>query len=286
MVRRTLAVLGTLALVVGGLLLIPGSSDVAAAGKKPVKKPLAKFPHDPEAAEVDLFEGMEAGQLAVQLIHQNSMVGNVLIQNLTDKPLNVKLPQAAVGVPKHLAQFGGGGGFGGGGLGGGGLGGGGLGGGGLGGGGGFMGGGAGGFGSIPPEAIATVPFHSVCLEHGKPEPTVKSNYTLVPVTRFSDDPALRELLEMVGTGRVDPQAAQAAAWHLTDNLSFEQLAAKSVTSLAGTPPTPYFTRQQLLGASSLLHAAQRRAEDEGPTPVEPSPRGEDVRAERTTASPR
>jgi hypothetical protein len=115
---------------------------------------------------------------------------------------------------------------------------------------------------------------------------VKSNYTLVPVTHFSNDPTLRELLELVGTGRVDPQAAQAAAWHLTDNLSFEQLAAKSVTSLAGTPPTPYFSREQLLGASSLLNAAQRRAEEEGPSPVEPMPRGEGVRAERTTASPR
>lgn len=298
MVRRTIAVLCTLAFLATGAVVLSGTSEVAAAGKKTAKKPLTKLQHDPSATEVDLFAGIEAGQLSAKLIPKNAFGGNVLIENLTDEPLTVKLPEAAVGVPKHLAQFGGGaGGFGGGGLGGGGLGGGGGGqqtgggfgggGGGLGGqgggGGGFFGGGGGGFGSIPAESVASVPFNSVCLEHGKPEPTVRSEYVLVPVETVSNDPILRELLEVVGTGKVDRQAAQAAAWHLTDDMSFEELANKAVVHAGGNPPTPYFTRDQLLGAQTLLSFAKQKSE-ESPKSTEPKPeRPENIRSTRTTA---
>lgn len=300
MVRRSIAVLGAASVAIAAMcLVLSGASSTWAAGKQN-KRPLRKLTYDPNAEEVDLFKGMESGQLKVKLIPQNSFGGNVLIENTTDKTLTVKLPQAAVGVPKHLAQFGGGGfggqgGFGGGqgGLGGGGLGGGGgqqqtgggfggqggFGGGqgGLGGGGGFFGGGA---ASIPPEQIGLIPFNSVCLQHGKPEPTVKAEYVLVPVERFSEDPVLKELLTSVGTGQVDAQAAQAAAWHLTDKMSWDQLANKAVQHTGGAPSTPYFTRAQLLGAQALLAQAQKRAED-NPAPTKPA---EPIRSGRTTAA--
>jgi len=297
MVRRTIAVLCTLAFLATGLVVLPGTSEVAAASKKTAKKPLTKLQLDPNAEEVDLFQGIEDGQLTARLIPKNAFGGNVLIENLTDKPLTVTLPEAAIGVPKHLAQFGGGqGGFGGGGLGGGGLGGGGgqqQTGGGFGGGGGqqgggggggfFGGGGGGGFGSIPAESVASIPFNSVCLEHGKPEPSVRSEYVLVPVETVSNDPILRELLEVVGSGKVDRQSAQAAAWHLTDDMSFEELANKAVVHTGGNPPTPYFTRDQLVGAQALLSFAKQQAE-ESPKSTEPKPeRPENIRSTRTTA---
>ncbi|MDP1796560.1 MAG: hypothetical protein Q8K78_03725 [Planctomycetaceae bacterium] len=297
MVRRSIAVLGAVSVAIAATcLVLSGTSATWAAGKQTAKRPLKKLTYDPNAEEVDLFKGMESGQLKVKLIPQNSFGGNVLIENTTDKPLTVKFPAAMVGVPKHLAQFGGGG-FGGGGQGGfgggqqGGLGGGGgqqqtgggiggqqggFGGGQQGGGGGFFGGGA---ASIPPEQIGSLPFNSVCLQHGKPDPTVKAEYTLVPVEKFSNDPVLKELLATVGTGKVDSQTAQAAAWHLTDKMSWDQLANKALQHTGGAPPTPYFTQAQLFGAQALLAHAKKKAE-ENPTPKTVEP----IRSGRTTAA--
>lgn len=298
MVRRTFAVLSTFALLLAGMALLVPSSEISAAGRK-TKKPLTKLQHDPNAEEVELFEGIENGQLTARLIQKDPFTGNVLIENTTDKPLTVKLPEAVVGVPKHLAQFGGGGfggqgggGFGGGGgLGGGqqgggqqqtgggfGGGGGGLGGGGQGGGGGFFGGGGGGFGSIPPESVASIPLNTVCLQHGKPDPTSRTDYVIVPVDQFSQDPVLHELLKVVGNGQVDHQAAQAAAWHLSDKMSFADLANKSVQHVGGLPPTPYFTAAQLLTADALLRHVREAAKD-APQPEQPR-RPENIRSGR------
>lgn len=121
--------------------------------------------------------------------------------------------------------------------------------------------GGGGFFSIPPEKVIAVSFNSVCLEHGKPEPGPSSKYTIVPISRLSKDPVLHQLLAAVGTGKVDPQAAQAATWHLTDKMSFEELAAKTEEHLGEIASTPYFTRSQLLMAQQLLAQAEARAEE-------------------------
>lgn len=280
MARRPIALLlasglMSLALVVAGT----PSNPLAAANKsdKANKKPIRNPKFDPSARKVDLFDGMNAGDLEVRLIPKDSKQGTVLIENKTDKPLTVKLPEAVVGVPIN-AQFGGmggggmgmgGGGMGGGGMGGGGqqsmgggMGGGGMGGGGMGGGGmGGMGGG-GGFFSIPPEKVVSLTMNAVCLEHGKQEPTSRSRYTLAPVSKFNDDPVLFQLLSKVGTGRVDSQSAQAAAWHLTDKMSFQDLAAKTNETLDGSEPTAYFTPEQLGGARDLLASAAALAADD------------------------
>ena len=281
MVRRSSAALlacCAAVLAVATFGWVPSETSAAGDNKKTTsnKRPIRNPKFDPAAEPVEFFAAIEAGQIEAKLIPRNALGGNVLIENKTDKPLNVKVPEAAVGVPMNF-QFGGQGGFGGGqgGFGGGqqgGLGGGqqqqggGFGGqqGGFGGGGqGFGGGGqgGGGFFSVPPERVISVPFNSVCLEHGKPEPTPSSRYKLVPVEQVSTDPVLYELLTVVGTGKVDSQSAQAAAWHITDKMSFQQLAAKTNTHLGGQAPTPYFTQAQLQGAQQLLALAAKKSEE-------------------------
>ena len=275
MVRRSSAVF--LALFLASIAFVGIGSQFqnlsAANNKAPHKKPIKNPKFNPLGEEVELFAGIESGQIEVTLIPKNALSGNVLIENKTDKPLNVKTPAAVIGVPMHY-QFGGGGGNGGGGGGGGHNGGGGGGGqqssgGGMGGGGGGVGGGGGGGGgfggaegggrySVPAERVVSIPFNSVCLEHGKAEPNSSSRYRLVPVTMLSQSPVLYELLAAVGTGNVDSQAAQAAAWHLTDKMSFQQLAAKPLVRL-GQSPTPYFSRDQLADAQQLLGMATGRA---------------------------
>lgn len=287
MVRRRfpglLVAVCSAAVAMGGVVL---TSETAVAAKKIARKPVVtRTTFDPAAEEVELFAAIEAGQVSARLIPQNARKGNVLFENKTDKPLTIKLPEAVIGVPVTNAQFGGGMGGGMGGMGGGGMGGmggggmggggqqamgGGMGGGGMGGMGGGMGGmggggmggmgGGGGFFSIPPEKVVSIPLQSVCLEHGKAEPTVRSEYILVPVEKFNDDPALFEILSLVGSGTVDSQIAQAAAWHLTDKMSWRDLAMDSNQRLGGLAPEPIFSVRQLMAAQQLLSIAQARAE--------------------------
>ncbi|HAH44401.1 MAG TPA: hypothetical protein DCM07_05985, partial [Planctomycetaceae bacterium] len=121
-------------------------------------------------------------------------------------------------------------------------------------------GGAGcGFFSIPPEKTVSVPYTSVCLEHGKAEPAPRMEYRMVPTEEMVKDPALQELLLLVATGRVNQQAGQAAAWHLADKMSWQELAAKSVKHLGGAAPTPYFNQAELQYASQLVSIAHARA---------------------------
>jgi hypothetical protein len=260
------------------------SASVSAAKK--TSRPITRPKFDPTAERIGLFDGMKDGRLSVKVIMKNSLSGNVLIENTTDKPLTVELPDAVVGV-HTLAQFGGGGlgggggggglGGGGGGLGGGGGGGqssggglggggggGGLGGGGLGGGGGGLGGGGGGGGggffSVPPEKVVRIPMSSVCLEHGKPEPSVRMKYTLVSVEDYTDNKELRELIRMVAKGRLDKQSAQAAAWYLGSRMSWSELANKKVNHIAGR--TPYFSRQTLARAQQIVSVASGRVREQ------------------------
>ncbi|MCH7990157.1 MAG: hypothetical protein IID46_13540, partial [Planctomycetes bacterium] len=129
------------------------------------------------------------------------------------------------------------------------------------GGGGQGGGGGGGFFSIPPEKIIKVEYHAVCLEHGKPEPSPRKTYRIIKVEDYTKDPVLQMLIEMVGTNRIDPQIAQAAAWNLTDKMSWQTLAAKQHKYLGGRRPTPYFSRAQIFRAQQLVAFAVGEAKE-------------------------
>lgn len=262
---RRWALVGALAVS----LAAPGIS--ADSNKEPKRKPIPVQKVDASLDHIDVFEGIEKGVLDVKMIPKDAMGGNLLIENKGDKPLNVDFPAAFIGK-QVLKQFGGQqGGFGGGqqgGIGGGQQGGGQAQGGGLGGGqqggGGFGGGGqqggGGGFFSIPADRIVRVTYRSVCLEHGKPEPNSRMTYRIGKVEEISNDPVLEETLKMVASGQLDPQAGQAATWHITDKMSWEQLAAKSIPHV-GRPATPYFSPETLARARNIHVTAVARAKE-------------------------
>jgi len=130
-------------------------------------------------------------------------------------------------------------------------------------GGGMMGGMGGGMGmmSIPSDKVAQIPLTGVCLNHGKPDPKPKMTYKLVATDTYTSDPVLRELLTMVGTGKLEPSAAQAAVWHQTDHMTWEQLAAKQIEHAGGVPSEPYFSNSELASAQQLVSQAQGRARE-------------------------
>jgi hypothetical protein len=248
-----------------GLAVLSFPIAVHAEGRKEV-----------EAINAGLFEAMDAGHVDVKIIPKDATQANVLIKNLTDKPLELRLPKTFASVP-ILAQMGMGGGMGGmggggmGGMGGGGMGGGGqaggggmggMGGGGMGMGGGGMGGG-GGFMRVPPERMKKLAVTTVCLEHGKPDPNPKMAYKMVPLEQFTDNPEVAVLCEALGYGQVTQNTAQAAAWHLMDGLSWQELAAKNRVESKYTGNIRWFSPIELRTAMAVVREATRIAQQRG-----------------------
>ena len=246
------------------------SASTAQAGSS--KGLIKKLTFDPNAPQIEMFDGIEEGAIDVKMIPKNAEGGNLIVENKTDAPLSVELPAGFVGVPILAQGYGDSGGGGGQGQGGGGQqsvgggGGGGLGGGNQG------GGGGGGFFSIPPEKSVLVPYGSVCLEHGKAEPRPQSNYKIIPIEEYTEDPTLQELIKLVGTGRIHPSVAQLAAWNIANDMSWRELAALKYDRI-GVPDVPQFSRAQLFKAQELVSIAVRKAKerDEEP-PADPKPR--------------
>ena len=229
---------------------------------------------DKNAREVGLFEAMDDGDIEVTFIPKDATQANVIIKNKTDKPLSIKLPEAFAGVPV-LAQFGGGGGgFGGGGGGlgggGGGLGGGGGGGGqGLGGGGGGFGGGGGGFFNVAPEKVGKIKLPCVCLEHGKPDPTPRMKYKIVPISTLTKDPKVIEVCKMLGYREIPQNSAQAAAWNLANGMSWQELAGKNRVESKYLGNQRFFSRQELALAVRITGEATTRAKNSKPAVESP-----------------
>lgn len=234
---------------------------------------------------VDMFDAMAAGEIEVIVKPKDASQANFIVKNNSDRPLAIKMPPAFAGVPV-LKQIGGGGGggnqggFGGGGGGNGGFGtgggqgfGGGFGGGGGGGfggggggfgGGGFGGGGRGGGGqgggifNIPPGRDGKVTIQTFCLEHGKPDPRPRMDYTIAPIETLSTDPAVVEICKMVASGEISQNIAQAAAWNVANGLSWEYLLTKNRVERMDGSFERFFSRQELIFAQRVVSAAQER----------------------------
>lgn len=242
--------------IVGSLLaLLPILAVAASPEKKEAKEP---------ANVVELFAGMESGEIEVKVFPKDSTAGTVTIKNNTDKPLTIKMPPAVAGVPV-LGQLCGGGCIGGGGGGNNGGGGnqgfgGGMMGGGMGGMGGMMGGMGGGMFNVAPEKVAKVKLVTVCLDHGKEDPNPHIEYKLVPIESYAKDPAVTEVIKLMVAGKLDQHSAQAAAWHLQNGLSWQELATKIGAKHLNGTVDPYFTPVHLTRALAATKLAQKQAE--------------------------
>jgi hypothetical protein len=258
-----------------GLLVIAlGAAAQAAAAKE--KETPAVPKNSPAASEpgttVKFFEAVDAGKINAKFIALNDHEAKVIVTNNTKQPLNLTLPEAFAGVPV-AAQFGGAGGGRAGGGGGGragggrtGTGGGGgqqqtVGGGGGGGiGGGIGGGGGGGQFSVPPEKTAKIDIAVVCLEHGLRDPSSSAPYKMVPADAVVERPAVVELLKAFGRGEMKHGAVQAAAWHLNNDLSWQQLAAKLQGTKRSFKRPPYFSADEIRTGMAYATEATRLAE--------------------------
>jgi hypothetical protein len=208
-------------------------------------------------APIGMFEAMKAGQLEVQYIPTDeSRQAKLLLKNKTKEPLSLKLPPN-FGAAPILAQ---------GGLGG--LGGGNnnnnnnnqnqQAGGGIGGQQGGIGGGQGGLFNIAPEKVGEIVVTTVCLEHGKLEPSKYIPYEVKPLSECTTKPGVAEALALLADGKTNQKVAQAAVWHLANGLTWDQLAAKKVNRV-GRADTPYYEAKELNAAMELTKHVEKLA---------------------------
>lgn len=226
-----------------------------------------------KTSAIYVFDGMKSGDIDVKLIVRSDHQARVLIKNNTKQPLTVRMPAAFAGVPVLAQNLGGGRsrdrdsssnnnnqfqGMGMGmGMGGMGMG---MGMGGMGGGMG-RGMGGGGFFNVAAEKLTQFRVPAVCLEHGKRDPKANIPYELKPIDSLTDKKEVHQLLQMLGSGQIDQRAAQAAAWHLQNGLSWQYLATKQIKHLNGTSE-PYFHGNEVQrgahAAAIAIAAAQQQ----------------------------
>ena len=246
-IKRCMGAALFVALVASPLVLVSAERRTARLAREAAQK----------ADTVELFAAIDAKAIEVSFVPKDSTEAKVTIKNKTGKPLNVRLPEAFAGVPvlKQLGAGGAGGGRNGAGGNGGGQNqsmGGGMGG--MGGGmmgGGMMGGGMGmGMMNIPAEKVAQFRVPCVCLEHGKREPRSGVAYQIKPLETLTDKPEVRELLTAFGKRRLNQRAVQAAAWHLANGMSWQELAAKQTDNLGGING-PFFAPDEVMAGMQM-----------------------------------
>ena len=193
---------------------------------------------DQKISSVDLFEAVNDGKIEVKLVVKNGEEARIITRNKTQQPLTIEIPEAFAAVPV-LAQNQGGG------------------------------GGALGNFNVPPEKVVKRDVGFICLEHGKPNPRSTMEYEIKPVENITTDERVIELLRQFGSGKLKHASAQAAAWHLANNMSWQELAAKYRRSLSGAK-SPYFTLTTLRQAAEIVLRVTRAAQEKQEKAYEPN----------------
>jgi hypothetical protein len=82
---------------------------------------------------------------------------------------------------------------------------------------------------------------------------------MVPADSVVARPAVVELLKAFGRGELKHGAAQAAAWHLNNDLSWQQLAAKLQGTKRSFRRPPYFSADEIRTGMAYATEAERLA---------------------------
>src|SRR6185436_4347731 len=118
----------------------------------------------------------------------------------------------------------------------------------------------GGMFNVQPEKVAKVKIALVCLDHGLKDPAPQVPYKLIPIESYAKSAEVTEVVKMLSRGELDQHSAQAAAWHLQNGLTWEELVKKVGVKHLNGSIEPYFTGAQLQRAMLASHIAGERAE--------------------------
>ena len=100
---------------------------------------------------------------------------------------------------------------------------------------------------------------TVCLEFGKPDPNPRMSYRLVPLEEVSKDPGIAVICQQLANGEILQSVAQASAWHLTDELSWNELAEINRVESKYTGNFARFSSSDLFEAAQFVAMLQESA---------------------------
>jgi hypothetical protein len=118
----------------------------------------------------------------------------------------------------------------------------------------------GGLFKVEPEKVGKLKMTSVCLEYGKPDPNAHKEYELRPLDTVVGDPVTMEAVKMLARGEIDQKGAQAAAWHLCNGLTWEELEKKIGRKHLTGRVDLFFNAEQLARGKEIAKEAHKRAE--------------------------
>lgn len=113
--------------------------------------------------------------------------------------------------------------------------------------------------TVAAGATVAVKVPTVCLEHGKREPTARMPYRLTAFEKVSQDPKVALILGGLASGHLSQKVAQAAAWHLASGQTWQQLAAEVIDRAGGDPDLPVFSAAELVAARQAVDVVTRLA---------------------------
>lgn len=113
------------------------------------------------------------------------------------------------------------------------------------------------FFNVEPEKVGQVKLRTVCLEFGKAEPGPRIAYQVKPLEAVTTRPGVREACRQLANAEVEQKVIQAAAWHLNNGLSWNQLKLKRYKSDFGVT-SPIFTERELKQGQRLAETALRQ----------------------------
>ena len=87
------------------------------------------------------------------------------------------------------------------------------------------------------------------------------HYELRPIESFTDKAEVVELCKMIGRGEIPQNAAQAAAWHIANGLSWEQLLHKDRVKHLDGSSEKYFSLEELELAARINAESIRRGKE-------------------------
>ena len=114
---------------------------------------------------------------------------------------------------------------------------------------------------VAPSKTEKVTVPTLCLEHGKIDPKPKMTYSIVKLEAVNADPRVAEICKMLASKKVTQNTAQAAAWHLTDELGWQELAAKNRVESKYSGNIPFFNVVELRQAMVVVSEAQRLVDE-------------------------
>ncbi len=125
--------------------------------------------------------------------------------------------------------------------------------------------GGGGMFRVAPDKPGKFRVTTVCLEHGKTEPNSRVPYTIVPLEKLNQDPAISKVCDLLGQGRIGQHTAQAAAWHIANGLSWDYLATKNRSESRYTGNVPFFHESELHAAMQVVASIRFEQQQEQAT---------------------